>query len=209
MAQTKLIQCGTDNCYIVSEGEDAILVDTGTAAFFDKVLAECSAYKMRLIFLTHPHFDHAENAAALSERFGVPVAMSADDLGIFDSYDTQPLRSYGIVGKVVLALSIKPLRGTKVGKPQNLVFVKDGDSLADYGINAKVLSLPGHTNGSMGLDVEGRDLLVGDELDNWLAPAVGHLYCDRDALRRSAEKIRSLGARTIFYGHGKPTQNRT
>ena len=121
MAEIHWIKGGTDNCYVVSSGENAILVDTSSAAAFDQVLAECVKYKMRLIVLTHPHFDHAENAAALAERFNIPVAVHKDDLEIFENYDSQPLKSYGLVGKVVLGLSLKVLKNTKVRRPQNLI----------------------------------------------------------------------------------------
>ncbi|MBQ2314438.1 MAG: MBL fold metallo-hydrolase [Treponema sp.] len=204
MAEIHRIACGTDNCYIVAQGNDALLVDTGTAAFCDKVREACSRYTLKLIVLTHPHFDHAENAAFLSGHFSVPVAVHEADLELFENYDAQPLHSYGLVGKLVLGLSLKALRNTKVRRPQNLLQVKDGDSLAAYGFDAKIIGLPGHTTGSIGVDVEQKYLLAGDALDNWIRPAMGHLYCDYDAIKQTAGKIRSLGARTIFYGHGKP-----
>ena len=207
MSEIHRIKCGTDNCYIIENENAAVLVDTGAADFFDEVLAECSKYKMRLIVLTHSHFDHAENAAALAEHFEIPVAVHKADLDIFENYDSQPLMSYGLVGKVVLGVSLKVLRNTKVRRPQNLIFVKEGDNLSDYGIETKILELPGHTKGSIGVDVEQKDLLVGDALDNWIKPAVGHLYTDFDVIKQSAQKIKSLGSRTIFYGHGKPTGN--
>lgn len=100
---------------------------------------------MKLIVLTHTHFDHAENAAKLSKHFGIPVACHEADVELFESFDKQPMESYGI---------------------------------------------------------------VGDELDNWICPATGHLYNDLDAIRKSAGKIDGLGERTIYYGHGKPTGNR-
>ena len=208
MTEIHHIKIGTDNCYIVANGENAILVDTASAAGLEKVIEECSKYKMKLIVLTHPHFDHAENAAAISEHFNIPVALNKNDLEIFENYDAQPLKSYGLVGKVVLGLSLKVLRNTKVRRPENLIFVKEGDSLSEYGIDAKILELPGHTRGSIGLDVEGKNLLVGDALDNWICPATGHLFCDFDLIKKTAEKIKSLGERTIYYGHGKPTANK-
>ena len=207
MAEIHWIKGGTDNCYVVSNGENAILVDTSSAAAFDQVLDECNKYKMRLIVLTHPHFDHAENAAVLAERFNIPVAGNKEDLQIFHNYDSQTLMSYGLVGKVVLGLSLKVLKNTIVRRPQNLIFVKEGDSLLDYGIDAKIIELPGHTKGSIGVDVEQKDLLVGDALDNWIKPAVGHLFCDFDAIKKTAQKIKSLGKRVLYYGHGKPTDN--
>ena len=88
------------------------------------------------------------------------------------------------------------------------VYVKEGDELSSYGIDAKIIELPGHTDGSIGVDVEGQSLLVGDALDNWISPATGHLYSDIDKLKDSAQKIRALGERKLYYGHGKPTINR-
>lgn len=202
------IQCGTDNCYLVANGSNAILVDTGSAAGYEKVLAECSSYTMKLIVLTHVHFDHAENAARLAKHFDIPVAVHQADLELFDSYDRQPLISYGTVGRIVLGLSLNDLRNRRIEKPEKLIYVKEGDSLSAYGIDAKVMELPGHTAGSIGIDVAGKELLVGDALDNWLRPAIGHLYSNLDALRESAGKIKALGERTLYYGHGKATGNK-
>ena len=207
MVKVQRIKGGTDNCYLVSEGKNAILIDTASAQCLEMVTAECDKYEMKLIVLTHVHFDHAENAAELSKRYNVPVAFHKADEKLFKSFDEQPLRSYGLVGKAVLGLSLKVLRNTKVVRPENTVYIKDGDDLSQYGINAKVIELPGHTMGSVGIDVEEKHLFVGDELDNWIKPGVGHLYYDFDALKRSVEKIRDLGERTIYYGHGNPTPN--
>jgi glyoxylase-like metal-dependent hydrolase (beta-lactamase superfamily II) len=153
------------------------------------------------------HFDHAENAAELSRRFGVPVAFHPKDEELFESFDRQPLKASGLVGRVVLGLSLKVLRNTKVERPEQLIYVQDGDDLSVYGIRARIIGLPGHTLGSVGVDVEEKHLLAGDALDNWIRPGVGHLYYDQDALKESAEKIRRLGTRTVYYGHGKPTEN--
>ena len=208
MTQIHWIKCKTDNCYVVENGSDAILVDTGSAISYDKVLEECSKYNMKLIVLTHVHFDHAENAAKLSKHFNIPVACHEADVELFESFDKQPMESYGIVGKVVLDTSLKVLRNTKVEKPENLIFIKDGDDLSAYGFDAKIIGMPGHTKGSIGVDVEGTHLLVGDELDNWISPATGHLYNDLDTIKNSADKIMKLGERTLYYGHGKPTKNK-
>lgn len=102
---------------------------------------------------------------------------------------------------------MKALRNSKVERPEKLVYIIDGDDLSSYGINAKILGLPGHTLGSIGVDVEEKHLFVGDALDNWISPGVGHLYNDLDAIRKSADKIRALGNRTIYYGHGNPSKN--
>ncbi|RKW33632.1 MAG: MBL fold metallo-hydrolase, partial [Lachnoanaerobaculum sp.] len=130
MAEICRINCGTVNCYIVSDKSNAILVDTGSKENINDVIAECDKYNMKLIILTHVHFDHAENASALSEKYNIPVAIHPLDEELFDSYDKQPLHSYGLIGKIVLALSIKKLQNIKVEKAKNLIFVKDKDELS-------------------------------------------------------------------------------
>ena len=207
MTTIKRIKGGTDNCYLITDGTKAILVDTASKQCLDQVIAECDKYEMKLIVLTHVHFDHAENAAELSKRYGVPVAIHPKDEELFESFDKQPLKSSGVVGTVVLGMSLKVLKNTPVERPDNLIFVGEGEDLSAYGFDARVIELPGHTLGSIGVDVEEKHLLVGDELDNWIRPGVGHLFYDRDAIEKSAGKIRALGDRTIWYGHGKPTKN--
>ena len=202
------IKGGTDNCYIVSHGKDAILFDTSSGAARELVIDECSKYNLKLIVLSHTHFDHAENAAAISEKFGVPVAYHEADDELFDNYDAQPLKSYGLVGFAVLQLSLKVLRETKVTRPSNHIFVKEGDTFAEYGFpDVKVVELPGHTKGSIGLMVDGESLLAGDALDNWIRPANGHLFYDRSVLDKTYERIRSLSVKNTYYGHGNPTNN--
>lgn len=201
------IKGGTDNCYIVSRGKDAILFDTSSGAARDKVIEECGKYDLKLVVLSHTHFDHAENAAVISERFKVPVAYHEADDELFDDYNAQPLKSYGLVGFVVLKISLSQLEKTKVTRPSNRFFVKEGDSFEDYGFpDVKVVELPGHTKGSIGLLVSGSSLLAGDALDNWITPATGHLYYDKAALEKTAERIKSLGNVTVYYGHGNPTK---
>ena len=94
------------------------------------------------------------------------------------------------------------------GTAEKIIYVKEGDDISTYGLNAKIIELPGHTLGSIGVDVEEKHLFVGDALDNWITPGTGHLYFDKEALYKSAEKIYNLGERMIYYGHGKPTANK-
>lgn len=207
MDTIKRIKYKTNNCYLIVNDVKAVLVDTCSGGAYETVVKECSNYDMQLIVLTHIHFDHAENAARLSEYFHIPVAFHEADINLFKSYDSQPLKSYGIVGKTVLGISLGTLRNTVITKPKNYLYIKEGDSLTDYGIDARIIEVPGHTQGSIAVDVAEKSLIAGDALDNWIFPMAGHLYTDREKLNKSAERIRSLGERTIYYGHGKPTKN--
>lgn len=201
------IRCGTGNCFLISCGEAAVLVDTGTAPFREKVLAACRRVSPRLIVLTHGHIDHVQNAAFLAGELGVPVAMHPDDLPLLENNLAQPLSSRGLFGKVLLAASLSAMR-EPVPAFSPAVLLREGDGLEEYGIPARVLELPGHTLGSVGLDVDGRHLLVGDALMHWTVPGCPPIYHDRERMLASARKLSGLGERQVYFGHGASCRNR-
>lgn len=208
MHEIKRIKCGNGNCYIVTSGESAVLVDTCRKQFRERILRECGMLNIRLIVLTHGHLDHVQNAAWLSHRLNAPVAMSRADIALLSDNLAQMLHARTLPGKIVLAASVNALRYTKIQEFSPQVWLDEGDSLERYGIPAKVIGLPGHTDGSIALDVEQSDLIVGDALMNMFYPTVSMLYHDEAQMLRSAERITALGERTIFFGHGKPVANR-
>ena len=208
MSKIHRIKCGNVNCYIVESGTNGILVDTGKKEFVDKVIEACRGYNIRLIVLTHAHFDHAENAAQISNTLGAPIGMNERDGNLILSNTNQSLLASTLLGKVVLSASLKEfsVRAMPGFKPD--LWLHDGDSLCDYGIDAQILALPGHTDGSIGIDVEKKYFLAGDALMNMFYPTVSMLYHDRDAMMESARRISSIGDRMIYFGHGKPVSNR-
>lgn len=88
--------------------------------------------------------------------------------------------------------------------------VDDNTLQSMYGRGAigKILGLPGHTKGSIGIDVEERDLIVGDSLMNMIKPSLSLIYENKMQLELSAREISDLGKRFIHFGHGKSVQNR-
>lgn len=202
------ICCGNVNCYIVADGKTAVLVDTGREKFRQKVLDACQEFDMRLLVLTHGHVDHVQNAAFLAKALKIPIAMHKADVPLLDDNMLQPLSSKGILGKLVLSASIKSFREDKIPDFTPSLFLKDGDSLDGYGIPAKIVGLPGHTTGSIGLDVMEKHLIVGDALMNMFYPTASMLYNDKAAMLQSADKISQIGNRQIYFGHGGPLANR-
>jgi glyoxylase-like metal-dependent hydrolase (beta-lactamase superfamily II) len=203
------ICCGNGNCYLISNGKNAILVDTGREKYRQKILDACKPYNVRLLVLTHGHVDHIQNAAFLSNALICPIAMHEADISLIADNMLQPLHAHSILGKIVLAASIKSFHEDKILSFTPNISLKEGDALEDYGIPAKIIGLPGHTQGSIGIDIMGKELIVGDALMNMFYPTVSMLYNDRDTMLQSAHKISGLGERQIYFGHGKPKKNRS
>lgn len=208
MSEVHRIKCGNGNCYLIENGKNAILVDTGKKEYADQVLKACKPYSVRLIVLTHAHFDHAENAARLSEALNAPIGMSEKDCDLIESNVNQKLFAETFLGKLVLSASLRDFSARPMRPFQPEILLKDEDSLADYGIDGRIVSLPGHTNGSIGIDVDNSCLIVGDALMNMFYPTVSMLFHDKNQMLESARKISEMGDRTIYFGHGKPVANK-
>ncbi|MDE5897656.1 MAG: MBL fold metallo-hydrolase [Treponemataceae bacterium] len=206
--EVRRIRCGSGNCYLVSNGEDAVLVDTARKKYRNKILRACRPFRVRLIVLTHGHIDHVQNAAFLSRELHAPVALSERDADLLRDNLAQPLEAETLSGRLVLAASAALLRSMDFEPFVPDVCLADGDALDEYGISARIVFVPGHTDGSVAVDVAERHLFVGDALMNFLRPTVSLLYHDKSAMLESAEKISGLGSRKIYFGHGSPVQNR-
>lgn len=208
MSEIHRIKCGNGNCYIIENGTVGILVDTGKREFVNQVVEACKAYHVKLVILTHAHFDHAENAAQISNVLGVPIGMNERDCNLIKSNTNQVLTAETLLGKIVLSASIKEFSRRTMQEFKPNILLNDGDSLADYGINASIVALPGHTNGSIGIDVDNKYLIVGDALMNMFYPTVSMLFHNKNDMLESARKISGFRDRTIYFGHGKPVHNK-
>lgn len=208
MPKVKRIKCGNGNCYVVSENENAVLIDTCKSDSLDKILHICKPYNIRLILLTHGHFDHAQNAAALSKALNAPTAMHCADIELLADNNSQPLLSEGFLGKIVLNVSLRSFGTEKIPPFAPDILLDEGSTLDEYGISARILHLPGHTDGSIAVDVAEEHLFVGDALMNMFYPTTSMIFHDKAEMLKSAERIISLGRRTVYFGHGKPVENR-
>jgi hydroxyacylglutathione hydrolase len=80
------------NCYLLKGITGCALVDIGFSNkrdFLEKRLKDsgCLPGDLKLIILTHGDMDHVGNAAYLREKFGVKIAIHADDVGMVERGD--------------------------------------------------------------------------------------------------------------------------
>lgn len=219
MTTVRRIPCGSVNCFLIIDGDDAVLVDTGTLPYKDKVDAECSKVNLSLIVLTHGHIDHTQNAQYLSKKYHVPIAIHKLEYPFTKDYQQEPLKAHTLIGKYIIWKSTRGMKKRIQAVNNNQlkqvpdfctcsVFLKDGMNLQDYGVDATVVRLSGHTRGSIGLRVGKRDFIVGDALMNIGKPTVARIYSDYEKVKQSAQIISQSGERMIHFGHGKSVINR-
>lgn len=195
------------NCYLVKNGGSFFLIDTATsgqrsavAAALDR--AGCRAGDLKLIVLTHGDFDHCGSAAYLRREFGGLIAMHADDAGMVERGDM-------LWNRKTPPLPVKALMGLlfRLDEADHFTpnfYIKEGDDFSPYGFDARVIELPGHSKGNIGLLTADGDLFCGDLLGNTGKPAVWSLVDDPAAMRASVEKLDRFDIQTVYPGHGQP-----
>lgn len=198
---------GSVNCYLVAVNDGYVLVDTGIAmrrVELEQALgaAGCEPGNLKLIVITHGDFDHIGNAAHLRKEYGGQIAMHAADAGMAEQGDMFWNRQSGSAVMRFVARNVLKLGKANYFKPD--VLLEDGQDLFDYGWDARVIGLPGHSQGSIGLLTARGELLCGDLLENNKTPAINSIMDDPVAAQASLEKLRGMGVRTVYPGHGRP-----
>jgi glyoxylase-like metal-dependent hydrolase (beta-lactamase superfamily II) len=204
------------NVYLLTDGREAALIDTGLRQDADALRAAlcdlgCAPSQVQAVFLTHGHCDHAGNAAL----FPAGLRAHADEA----PYLGLPRRTYAPGGWRSLARPLTTLLFT-VGEWRYPVarcgvdtLLQDGQLVDAPGGALRVVHCPGHTPGHVAYFRERDGLLFsGDALLNVIPiRRVTGLSLPPDALnadpaqtRVSARKLVELRPTALLAGHGWP-----
>lgn len=175
-----------ENCYIVSDGQNAAVIDPGGCA--DEIIKKCEGLNVCAILLTHGHFDHILAVNDLKKVFSAPVYIHKNDASCLS--DT---------GKSMAAFFGFSHEKTKYDKTYG-----EGDTVAAGNMLFHVLETPGHSPGSVCL-LCGRALFSGDTLFHM---TIGRYEPkDEKTIFASVKRLMELPDDThVFPGHGEDTE---
>lgn len=202
------VRMGMVSAFLVRQ-DGVILVDTGPPGHEAVILeamekARIAPGDIRLILLTHGHEDHAGSAAGLRQRIGSPVAIHEKDAGKIREGRQDCLKATGIAG-ILFGLLIGTGREKRFPSCEPDIVFSDLLDLGPYGIQGRVIPMPGHTPGSSSLILENGDALVGDIMVPAIPsgkPALPFWAENREEAERSIGKVLSFHPRRIFPAHG-------
>ncbi len=206
----KRISLGKVSSFLIYRPGEAILVDCGTSGSEEKILetirrAGLTPAMVKLLILTHTHFDHAGSAGKLKELTGCKIMVHVSEATRLANGFT-PIPN-GTRWKAKLLVGLGRTFARQIGKfpgAEADLLVKEFSDLQEFGFSGKVIHTPGHTHGSMVVLLENGELFAGDTLFGVKGKQHFPPFAeDLSALIRSWEHIRELKVKTIYPAHGK------
>ena len=189
------------NAYLVGD----VLVDSGFALHFKRLLRATASRTIHAHALTHAHADHAGGSKRLQATLGVPIWVGAGDADVLRSGEAEP-------GDVPFGRSaLKSYMRFPGAEPDREL--REGDELSAGFV---ALETPGHSPGHLAYwREEDGTLICGDVFFNMsLATTAAGLHTppgfftpDPAQNRQSARRLATLQPKLVLFGHGPPLRD--
>ena len=215
------------NSYLVKSNDCFVLFDTGGPLFKDKYFTDrrdelqreldkagCNQDNLKLLVLTHGDLDHIYNAASIRNKYGLNIAIHANDVLFLENPTLDMVlgnfRFKSILSRPISKMmkhslkktSIKQIMGFHKLSPD--ILLSHNFDLKKYGLNATVLHVSGHTSGSIGILFESGKFISGDTFTNQNRPMIAPNAYDFKELSKSIDVLKKYKIITVYHGHVKP-----
>lgn len=205
------------NAHLVVGPGGVILVDAGLPGSGPRIKRTLKKHGLsfgdiKLIVVTHAHVDHAGDASLLRKLSGAPIVGHEADLEYFTRALPMSYCPTGWAGRLFLKTPV-PHESYVGFEPDILLSGDDKLDLAPYGVSGMVKSTPGHTAGSISVDLSTKEALVGDLIASGILigglARRGHAMRppfedDPRAVALALQSLLDSGIERFYMGHGGP-----
>ena len=197
------------NVFLIVE-ESLTLIDTGYPGNTKGLVGfirtlDRSPEEIKLIILTHNHFDHTGGLAAIRKLTDAEVAAPKIDFTL--GKDIWPYPGGEYLGKITRVPGLSSIRNRMVLDTKDADVLLDGGEVFPVLGGLQVIPTPGHTAGSISLYSQQKKLLfVADAIKkrHGLLMPLKTATTDVSKAIASIEKMTQLDVETICFGHGRP-----
>jgi glyoxylase-like metal-dependent hydrolase (beta-lactamase superfamily II) len=204
-----LLRFEVGQAYLWQDADGLSLIDTGPVGSGDAIALAIQDLgrrpgELRRIVLTHAHGDHAGSAAEIKQWSDAPL--------LVHKYDAPLVEGVQVIPPPVLLDWERPLfakANMYFSAPSVQVdrVLNDGDTL-DFGGGAEVISIPGHTAGSIALHLPQHGMLfTGDAVAEYEGKVIlGVFNQDGTAAAHSVSRLAGYDTEVLCFGHGEPVR---
>jgi hydroxyacylglutathione hydrolase len=212
-----ILPFGLVNAHLILGPQGCVLVDAGLPGSESRIKKALAKHRLsfgdiKLIVITHAHVDHAGSAASIRELSGAPILAHKDDASHFSRETPMTFCPTGWFGR--LFIKTRLMFESYVGfRPDILLSNDEVIDLDRYGISGIVKHSPGHTAGSISVELSTRDALVGDLISSGIL--LGGIARTKHAKRppfeddphavgQALQRLVDAGMQRFYMGHGGP-----
>jgi glyoxylase-like metal-dependent hydrolase (beta-lactamase superfamily II) len=198
------------SAYLIFRPGEAIMVDCGNKGSEVKIIEEMNRLglrpaELRLLILTHAHFDHAGSAKRLKELTGCRIMVHHKEASRLEAGFTPIPSGTRWKARVLVTLGRTFAKGLMKYPPAIPdLLVEESASLVEFGFPGRVIHTPGHTPGSMVVFMGGGEMMAGDTLFGVPGKRIFPPFAeDRSGLLKSWKMISGLAVKHFYPAHGR------
>lgn len=195
--------------YFVRSAVGWMIIDTGIPGKRKKILDfmhknNIPPCKVKIIVITHAHYDHVGNLANLKFLTSAPVFIHHTGAALIESANSvlptpvSPMAklSTNLVRIFPFALRFKPVKADET--------VHNKTSLSAYGFQANIIPTPGHTEDSVSVVFDDGTTFTGDACFNmnFKRNVIPPFINDAETLLKSWHLLNENGVKKFYPGHG-------
>ena len=195
--------------YLISKDNKYLLIDTGVKRSWNKlqrILEVFGVHEGSLValILTHTHFDHADNASKIKEKYQTQIIVHRMESSYLVQGESPFSRkSFFISERIMEAFNRRAQRFFKYHPVNPDLLVDDTLDLNPLGFNAYIMHTPGHTFGSISVIVDSEIALVGSAMTGFLPGIViPFVYEDKRQMVDSLKRLLRTGCSVFIPAHG-------
>jgi glyoxylase-like metal-dependent hydrolase (beta-lactamase superfamily II) len=161
--------------------------------------------KLNAIVLTHVHTDHVANVEQLRKQFHCPVIVSEKESYYLEQgFCSIPKGTTKLTKVSTDFLGRREITFQRFEACQSALRINDKFSLKEFGIDAFIISTPGHTEGSISIIVENNIAIVGDTMVRKINGNIYPPFANRaDLLKVTWERLHKTKCKIFLPSHGK------
>lgn len=209
---TKIISfnLGVTSCYLIIS-KDIVMVDAGMPnklQLFKKVLSKhkIDPSRIKLIVLTHSHFDHCGSAHDIRDFTGAKIAIHESEIECVEQNKVLIPKGVNFLGRITQPLIFTFTISFPKFTPDILIN-NDPYPLSEFGIDGQIVHTPGHTIGSLSVILNSGEAIVGCMAHNGfpfrLKPGLPIYAQDIDTIKENWKALIDRGITYVYPGHGK------
>lgn len=199
---------GRSNSFLVSSNNKFFLIDTGRASSWKKLSKNLDDIigenQLSCLILTHTHFDHAENAAKLKEKYECKIVVHESEAGYLKKGDSPLPKGTNILTRFLINFIGKRIQIRYKYNPVHPDHAIDEKiDLNKFGFPAYIIHTPGHSPGSISIIIDDELAIVGDAMFGVFNWSVYPPFADNTQIMiESWGKLLKTGCLTYLPGHG-------